>query len=147
MKLNSRRDFLRVCLTKSISTPKIILLAKRIVSETGCCQRQQREERRIIRHRICEKDRQIVDSRRRINRHMKNIFCNGCLSDVSMRNLMSSVVRGLADELQGKMNTEVISTEEMKQHIKITNTKVQKRILTTYPATLRPRRERTIPLI
>ena len=84
MSLNNRRDFLRICLSKSISTPEIVSLARRVVSETGDCHRQYREEKRIIRHRIDEIDRQIAANRKRINCHMKTIYRSGCLSDQSM---------------------------------------------------------------
>ena len=65
----------------------------------------------------------------------------------ALGNLMSNIVRGLADERQEKLKTEVISTEEMKYHINITNSKINQRIINTHPATLRPRREKNIPPI
>ena len=54
--------------------------------------------------------------------------------------MISNIVRGVASEKQNKLNTEVISTEEIKYHIKLTNTKILERIRTNHPAKLRPRR-------
>ena len=84
MNLSNRRDFLGVCLNKSISTPEIVTLAKRVFSETGSCERQHKIEKKILKHRIEEKDRQIAESRKRINVHMKDIYIKRCLSDRGM---------------------------------------------------------------
>ena len=85
MNLNNRRDFLRMCLRNHISTPEIASLAKRTISETGNCPRQHREERRILRNRIFEKDREIADSQRKMRYHMREIHKNLGLSDHAMR--------------------------------------------------------------
>ena len=73
LKMSSKKDYLTTCLDKSLATPEIISLAKKIVSETMAKERQMKEERRIIRYRIDEKIGQIADYKHRINCHMKNI--------------------------------------------------------------------------
>ena len=81
--LNSRRDFIRTCLNKQLSTREISSLAKKTVSKLGDCPRQFKEERRILRLRILEKDRQIADCNRMIHSHMRAVK-DICLSDIAM---------------------------------------------------------------
>ena len=47
--LNSKKDFLTTCLSKSLVTPEIITLAKKVVSETSSNKRQIKEEKQILR--------------------------------------------------------------------------------------------------
>ena len=56
--------FLRKCISKKIVTKEIISLAKRTVSKLGAKERQFKEENRIMKLRVCEKDRQIADARK-----------------------------------------------------------------------------------
>ena len=63
----SKNIFLKQCLSRGIATKEIKDLAKKTVSEGGAKQRHIREERRILRLRIQEKERQIIDSTRKID--------------------------------------------------------------------------------
>ena len=74
--LNSKKDFLTTCLSKSLVTPEIISIAKKVVSETSSNKRQIKEEKRILRYRIREKIGQIADCNENITKHMKNIHKN-----------------------------------------------------------------------
>ena len=52
--LCNRRDFLRMCLVKNISTLEITNLAMKTVSESNAKQRQYKEKKRFIKLRIYE---------------------------------------------------------------------------------------------
>ena len=47
--LNSKKDFLTMCLSKSLATSEIISIAKKVVSETSSNKRQIKEEKQILR--------------------------------------------------------------------------------------------------
>ena len=74
--LNSKKDFLTTCLSKSLVTPEIISIAEKVVSETSSNKRQIKEEKQILRYRIKEKIGQIADCNENITKHMKNIHKN-----------------------------------------------------------------------
>ena len=60
---------------------------------------------------------------------------------------MASVARTTANEYQSKVNTEVISTEELKFHILKANEKIQDRVKRWLNTNQRPRRRNTLPPI
>ena len=63
MNLWSKYLFLKECIKKRIATKEIEILAKRMVCEFGAKQRQRKDEIRIIRYRLSEKEHQITDSK------------------------------------------------------------------------------------
>ena len=63
MNMWSKCIFLNNCIKKRITTKEIEILAKRMVCEFGAKQRQRKEEVRIIRYRLSEKENQITDSK------------------------------------------------------------------------------------
>ena len=73
LNLHCKKDFLMTCITKSIVTPEIENLAKKIVSENKSNVRQIREERRILRYRVDEKINQITDCNKEIREHFRNV--------------------------------------------------------------------------
>ena len=74
LSLHSKKAFLTKCLGKSLVTPEIISLAKKIVSETPANKRQIKEEKIILRHRINEKIGQITDCNTDIVKHEKKML-------------------------------------------------------------------------
>ena len=71
--LTSKLIFLRKCLVLKIAPQEISAIAMKTVSELGSKTRQIKEECRIIRMRILEKERQIADSKRMMKAHHNKI--------------------------------------------------------------------------
>ena len=67
--LNSKIIFLRKCLRLKIAPKEISYLARRTISEVETKSQQIKEECRILRMRILEKERQITDSRKKLMNH------------------------------------------------------------------------------
>ena len=72
MNLWNKYLFLKECIKKRIATKEIEILAKRMVCEFGAKQRQRKEEVRIIRYRLSEKENQITDSKNIIAKQFIN---------------------------------------------------------------------------
>ena len=71
MNLQSKLIFLNECLANKVAPKEIMSLAKRTVSEVGSNSRQIKEERRILKLRILEKNFQITDSKVRMNQGIR----------------------------------------------------------------------------
>ena len=71
-----------------------------------------------------------------------------CLANMApsapLGSLQAKIVRALADEIQDRIQTEVISTEEIKYHIEKANISTEERVERHKLSNVRPRRTGTV---